>query len=116
MKELDYLITLSAGGVQSHIDGAAQNNNITEWFDTPQGSIADYPAWGHNLGAFRFEPDNSEDVAVMLEMSIVEKLTQDVVGVQIYSIRIEVVEFDRWKIVLHHNYGTYRNDNYRLAA
>ena len=106
MHELDHLLAVSREGLVTHTDGAALNNNIEEWFDNPEHTIADNPAWGHNLKPLLFEPP-SDDLAVAIEMSIQEKLSRDVTGITIKAIRVDWPSIDSCRVVLLHQHGTF---------
>ncbi|WFQ78114.1 hypothetical protein PXH59_00255 (plasmid) [Xenorhabdus sp. SF857] len=104
MEELNHLLNIDSTGLAVLLDGKALNNNIEEWFANAEHTIADNPAWGHNLGVFQFCAQ-TEDDAVMIEMAIVGKLPQDVRGVVIKGIRITFPDIDLCKIIIAHQYG-----------
>ncbi|EKQ3696065.1 hypothetical protein QRC94_003770 [Vibrio vulnificus] len=109
MEEINHLLTVNSSGFAVSYDGKAMNNNIEEWFENPEHTIADNPSWGHNLGPFQFCAQ-TEDDAVMMEMAIVEKLPRDVVGVVIKAIRVTFSELDVCNITIIHNYGSFHNN------
>ncbi|MCX4030369.1 hypothetical protein H0A36_25715 [Endozoicomonas sp. SM1973] len=104
MQALDHLLSVSADGLTIHHDSQAIHNNVQEWFANAQFTIADNPAWGHNLSPFRFAPQN-EDTAVALEISIVKKLSQDVEGLSIQGIRVSWPAIDVMQVVIRHQMG-----------
>lgn len=113
MEELNHLLNVDSTGLAVAYDGKAMSNNIEEWFENPEHTIADNPAWGHNLAPFQFCAQ-TEDDAVMMEMAIVEKLPRDVQGVVIKGIRVTFPDIDLCRIVIIHQYGLYDNPNIPL--
>ncbi|MCC8380447.1 hypothetical protein [Xenorhabdus sp. PB30.3] len=109
MEELNHLLNVNSTGLAVSLDGKALNNNIEEWFANAEHTIADNPAWGHNLGVFQFCAQ-TEDDAVMLEMAIVEKSPRDVQGVVIKGIRVTFPDIDLCRIAIAHQYGLFTNN------
>jgi phage baseplate assembly protein W len=108
--EYEHLMELSPGeGLQTLYDVEALHDRITEWFETPQGTIADLPAWGHNLSPFKHDPPGSY-IEVMLEMAIVRKLPQDVKNLEIVALLVEYPEIDLCKITIQHRLATYEGE------
>ncbi|MCD9516407.1 MULTISPECIES: hypothetical protein [Photobacterium] len=107
MKELNHLLNVDSGGFEIVTDGKAMDNNISEWFSNAEHTIADNPAWGHNLSPFHFITQ-TEDDAVMMEMAIFEKLPIDVKGLIIHSIRVSFPSLDEFSIEIQHKYGFYK--------
>lgn len=106
MEELNHLLHIGSAGFSVSQDGRAINNNIEEWFANAEHTIADNPAWGHNLGPFQFCSQTDDD-AVMIEMAIVEKLPHDVKGVDIKGVRVSFPEIDACRVVIMHQFGAY---------
>nr|WP_192963656.1 hypothetical protein [Vibrio vulnificus] len=106
MEELNHLLRVDSAGLAVSYDGKA---HIEEWFDNPEHTIADNPAWGHNLAPFQFCAQTEND-AVMIEMAIVEKLPRDVQGVVIKGIRVTFPDIDLCRIVISHQYGVFTNN------
>ncbi|MFH1984773.1 MAG: hypothetical protein ABIL58_23275 [Pseudomonadota bacterium] len=103
--ELDYLLGRSPHEVvRIYEDTDAMEQRILEWLDTPEGSVADRPEWGHPLHAFKHEP-NSDSLRVMAEMMIFEKLSADVVGIDIRSVSVEFSEIDMMVVSITHGTG-----------
>ncbi|WP_399690377.1 hypothetical protein [Vibrio sp.] len=107
MQELNHLLSVDSGGLEITTEGKAMNNNISEWFANAQHTIADNPAWGHNLAPFQFITQ-TEDDAVMMEMAIFEKLPVDVKELTIHGIRVSFPSIDEFLIELQHKYGLYK--------
>lgn len=107
MQELNHLLDVDQEGLEVSKEGRALNNNISEWFANPMHTIADNPAWGHNLRPFQFI-SQTEDDAVMMEMAIIEKLPVDVKGLHIRGIRVTFPEIDLFNIEIQHQYGKYQ--------
>ena len=104
MQELNHLLDVDREGLAVSVEGKALNNNISEWFDNAMHTIADNPAWGHNLKPFQFI-SQTEDDAVMIEMAIIEKLPADVRGLDIRAVRVSFPAIDVFKIEIQHQYG-----------
>ncbi len=104
--EIDYLLALSEGGLKQYSDADAMNNNIREWFDTPMGTIADNPSWGHPLTMMQHEP-GGDDMEVVAEMFIVEKIIQDIDGIGLEGVSVKFIEIDFLQITVSHQYGLY---------
>ena len=109
IEEMDHLMELSpTTEVKTYDDESAMNDRIYEWLETPQGTVADLPSWGHNLGPFKFEPPG-ETLNVMAEMAIMTKMPQDIENLAILGINIEFVEIDCCKIVIRHRLGVFES-------
>lgn len=106
MEELDHLLSTDQQGLRVLTDGQALNNNIEEWLDTPEHTVADNPAWGHNLTPFLFEAP-SDDLAVAMEISIAEKLPADVEGAQVSGVRVSWSGIDCCLVTVQHQYGLF---------
>lgn len=107
MKELNHLLNVDSGGLEIAAEGKAMTNNINEWFANAEHTIADNPAWGHNLAPYQFIAQ-TEDDAVMMEMSILEKLPVDVRGLSIKAIRVTFPSIDGFLIEIQHQYSVYK--------
>lgn len=108
--EYEHLMALSATeGLETLYDVEALHDRIKEWFETPQGTIADLPAWGHNLSSFKHDPPGSY-IEVMLEMAIMRKLPRDVKNLQIVALRVDYPEIDICRITIKHRLATYQGD------
>jgi hypothetical protein len=82
----------------------AISERIQEWFETPAGTIADLPHWGHNLSSFQHDSGFNE-MAIGIELSIVEKLPIDVDGVVLRGVGVEEVAIDAYRIYIIHQLG-----------
>lgn len=109
IEEIDYLLELDPSGLVVHDDGPALNQRISEWFETPQGTLIDKPWWGHNFGTFKHEP-LSDNLNIMAEMNIMEKLPRDVQNVNIRAVGVEFVEIDRCVVKINYSLGTFSNE------
>ncbi|WP_051328409.1 hypothetical protein [Desulfatirhabdium butyrativorans] len=111
IEELDHLIELSVDpqdAVTRYNDADAMNDRIMEWFETPQGSIADLPSWGNTLAALQHEPI-SESLEVLMEIKILKKLSIDC-GLQIQGLRLDFIDIDRIDIQIKHQYGAFSSE------
>lgn len=103
--EFDYLMARAPSeGVRSYEDVEAMNQRVMEWLDTPDGTVADMPEWGHPFYAFKHEPD-SPSLQVMAEMMVFEKLVADVVDIDLRSVSVEFPEIDRMMVAIVHGTG-----------
>lgn len=102
--ELDHFLEVNESGLQEHVDSAALNNRIAEWMATPEGTVADNPAWGHNLRPFWHDPESTL-LVLQLEMAIVSKLPRDVRDVTIRRVGVAFVENDQCIVEIHHMLG-----------
>lgn len=87
-------------------DGESVEERIREWLETPQGTLADLPAWGHNLGMFKHEPQGV-DLEVMAEMAIMIKMPLDIEDLVITGVSVEFESIDLCRITIHHRLGIY---------
>jgi hypothetical protein len=106
--EYEHLMELAPEeGLRRLYDVEALHDRIAEWFQTPEGTIADLPAWGHNLSPFKHEPLGLY-IEVMLEMAIIQKLPRDVANLQIIALLVEYPEIDMCRITIQHRLATYQ--------
>jgi len=96
-------------GLYRLYDVEALHDQIAEWFQTPEGTIVDLPAWGHNISPFKHEPPGLY-IEVMLEMAIVRKLPRDVANLQIIALLVEYPEIDMCRITIQHRLATYQSE------
>jgi hypothetical protein len=105
--ELDHLLLPSSGqNIKSYQGKDAMDERISEWMDTPQGTLADRPSWGSNLGAYKFEPQ-SVDLAVSIEMAIVRKLPRDIENLDIRGIGVSFPLIDLMTITILSQIGLF---------
>lgn len=90
--------------VDRFADGEALGERIKEWVETPEGTIADIPDWGHNLLGFKHDPQGV-DLEVAIEMSIARKMARDIRDLVLLGISVEYLEIDLFKIVIRHQFG-----------
>lgn len=112
--ELDHLIALSdspQNAVALYEDEDAVNDRIAEWFETPQGTLADMPSWGNQLWSVKHEPI-SEALEILMEAKVLHKLSIDC-NLSIAGIRIDFVDVDRVDIAVLHQAGVFRREMYR---
>lgn len=103
--DASYTMTSAAeADIRKYEDGTAMSERIREWLDTPEGTVAHDPSWGHNLIPFKFEPQ-SNDLAIQIEMSITRKLPLDVEDIEIKSVEVTFLEKDMIKLVIVHQFG-----------
>ena len=107
--EIDQQLESSPAGIITHVGAEAINNNLREWFETPYGSMADNPDWGHRLTPFQFQPTD-DLTAILIEMSIVSTLPYDIPSVQLRGVRVVYSEIDLCRIILQHQYGLFTDD------
>ena len=107
IEEFDHLLELNpTTEIKKYDDDDALQDRIFEWFETPQGSLADLPGWGHNLSAIKHEPQGV-NLEVVVEMSITAKMPQDIENLSIVSVDIEFKEIDLFYIIIRHRLGIF---------
>ena len=108
IEEWDHLILLSpTTEIKAYADRDALWDRLAEWFETPQGTLADLPGWGHNISAMKHEPQGV-NLEVMTEMSIMAKMPQDIEDLIISGVSVEFSEIDRCSVMIRHRLGTYK--------
>ena len=107
IEELHHLMNLDPDtGIQHFIDGPAMDDRIREWFETPEGTVADLPAWGHNLSQFKHAPINPT-LNVLVKVAILKKMPVDIRNLVITNIAIQFKEIDLFHVVVVHRIGKY---------
>lgn len=108
LEELDRLMSVDPDqGVSLYHEDRAMMERILEWLETPEGTVADLPAWGHILAPFKHEPVG-ENLAVIIEMAIIEKLPRDVRDLIVGGIRVEPIEMDMIRISILFQLGLFQ--------
>jgi len=107
MIEAQRMLKSSPGDdVERFSDGDAMSERIREWLDTPEGTMAHYQAWGHNLTPFRHDPlSKGGDLDVLMEMAIARKLPIDVEGIILQGVNVVVMDIDLCRIEILHQFG-----------
>ena len=108
LEEIDHLIGLSIDStdpISRHQDADAINDRIMEWLETPEGTLADLPSWGHTLAYLQHEPP-SENLEVMMECRILQKLPRDC-RIRIQGIRMDFLDIDLLHIIIMHDMGIF---------
>jgi phage baseplate assembly protein W len=107
IEEVDHLLELNpTTEVRKYDDEDALQDRIFEWLETPQGTMADLPGWGHNLAVLKHEPQGV-NLNVVAEMSIMTKMPQDIENLVIQGVSVEFSEIDLCKIVITHRLGVF---------
>ena len=107
IEEADHLLELNpTTEIKKYELEEALRDRICEWLETPQGSMADNPGWGHNLLGLKHEPQ-SVNLNVMAEMSITIKMPKDIENLIIHGVSVEFMEIDLCKIVIQHSIGVF---------
>ena len=109
IEEFSHLMELDESGITIFADAEAMAEQIREWFDTPEGTVADLPGWGHNLIQFKHEPLDV-NMEVMMEMKITVKLPRDIPGIILKGIRVEAVEIDKCHVFINFGYGEFTGE------
>ncbi len=109
IEEFDHLMMMDDAGIMQYDDEMALDDRIREWFETPQGSISDLPAWGHNLSRLKFEPAGIS-LNVMARLNVMEKMPHDIANLQILSIGLNFLEVDRLIISINYGLGTFQGE------
>jgi hypothetical protein len=108
LEEYDHLMGLSIAPqdiIATYSDADALNDRIQEWIETPEGTLADLPGWGHKLGVLQHEPPSS-NLEVMMEFRIVKKLASDC-GVPIYGVRVDFRDIDICRVQILYKGGIF---------
>ena len=116
LEEISHLLELSLSpqDALAHYWGPdALNDRIQEWFETPEGTVADFPSWGNNLEPFKHEP-LSVHLAVVMEAKIIPKLSQDC-GLPVSGIRVDFLDIDRCRIQIQYSGGLFDSEVKRSA-
>jgi len=108
LEELDHLMELSISPMDAlarYTDVEAVNDRITEWFETPMGSISDISSWGNTLYDFAHEPLSAQ-LEVTMEAVIVKKLSYDC-NLTISGIRVDFLDIDRCRVRILYDGGMF---------
>lgn len=109
IEEFDRLLAGDSAGLAVYQDSAALEDRIQEWLDTPEGTVADIPWWGHRLAAIKHEPQGV-NLQVKTEMAIVEKLPLDVRNIEMRGILVESMGIDMVRVVVQYQLGTFTGE------
>jgi phage baseplate assembly protein W len=90
--------------VERFTDGEALSERVREWLETPQGTLADIPSWGHNLTQFKHDPQGP-DLEVAIELAIVQKLEQDISDLEVTGVLVEYLDIDVFRLTIRHTFG-----------
>lgn len=107
LNEADFLLgSAPKEEIRRQREGAGMSERIREWLATDEGTLAHHPAWGSNLGQFKFEPLSKESgIDVVIMLAITRKLPQDIEGVIVTGIDVQILDVDLCKVVIQHNFG-----------
>ncbi|HHY0551942.1 TPA: hypothetical protein ACVU5P_004261 [Vibrio parahaemolyticus] len=97
MTEIDYLLTIDADGIVTYDDEAAILAQVTEWADTPIGSVWGAPLWGNPLQRYKHLPVDN-DSAGIIESSLAMKLVNDLPNIGLKGIRVTPFSVDEYQI------------------
>jgi hypothetical protein len=108
IEEFDHLMDLDPHreGFAAYDDALAMNERIHEWFETPVGTLADAPSWGHNLTRFKHEPMGI-DLEIAVTMAVHYKLSMDIENFQFLEIGVAFTAIDVMMIYIRHKLGEY---------
>lgn len=109
IEEFDHLLSGDPAGLAVHRDGEALTDRISEWLETPEGTIADIPWWGNRLMGLKHEPQGV-NLQVFAEMMIAEKLPLDVKNLELSGVSVESVEIDRVNVVIACKVGKFSGE------
>ena len=113
INEADHLFRSSPGEDIKRYEGENSfSDRIEEWFETPMGTMAHHPSWGHNLAQFKHDPQ-SRDLPILMEMAVAEKLPIDIADIVLKGISVTYLDIDLCKIVVLHQFG-YNEANVNL--
>lgn len=105
IKEANHLIASSADeDVAKYVGEDAMGDRVQEWLETPEGTMANHPSWGHNLTQFKHDP-LSPDLAILMELAIVAKLPRDIPDIILLGIDVTNLDIDLCRVVIRHQFG-----------
>ena len=91
--------------VKSISGGDALGEKLSEWLETPRGSITDNPGWGNELRSIQFETDST--AAVIAESFILGGIRRDIPDITITGVFVEWGEIDQCRIKIQHQSGEF---------
>lgn len=103
--DADHLIkTDISADVKRYEDGDSIGERIKEWLETPEGTVADLPDWGHNLIGFKHDPQ-SPATEILIEMAIASKISLDIKDLVLLGVGVEYLDIDLFSVTIRHQYG-----------
>jgi len=107
IREYNWEIGLSPSeGIKTHDDSDAMNQRILEWLNTPTGTVADHPSWGHPLNIYKHDP-TSPNLSIIASMAIRKKIIQDIEDLVVGRVYAEFSEIDMMHITIEHANGIF---------
>lgn len=92
--------------VERFASADAMAERIREWLDTPEGTMAHYPSWGHNLTPYKHDPlSKGGGLDVMIEMSIAQKLPIDIEDIVLKGVNVIVMDIDLFRLEIVYQFG-----------
>ena len=107
LEEASYrLLSAPEEDIARSYDGTAMGERIMDWLDTPEGTVAHDPSWGHNLGKFKHDPlSKGNGLETLIEMAIARKITLDIEDLRLVGVKVEVLDIDLFRLVVIHQFG-----------
>lgn len=107
IEEASYrLLSAPEEDIARSAEGAAMSERVMEWLDTPEGTVAHDPSWGHNLGRFKHDPlSKGNGLETLIEMAIARKLPLDIEDLQLVGVKVEILDIDLFRLVVIHQFG-----------
>ncbi len=96
-------------GIKTHTDAEAAWENIKHWLRCPLGGLCDWPEYGNTLDQLKFRPDGP-NLAVLVEMSILQKMPRDIEGLRVVSLKVEWPDIDVLRLGIDFGFGFYQDD------
>ena len=95
-----------ASDVEKFQDAEAMAERIREWLDTPEGTMAHHPSWGHNLLQFKHDPlSEYGNLDVLIEMEIAVKLPIDIEDIILVGVDVKILDIDLCRVDIWHQFG-----------
>lgn len=92
--------------IARQIEGNAMSERIQEWLATPEGTVANYPSWGHNLSRFKHDPASpTSGLEVAIEMALARKMPLDIDDLKLIAVNVTLKEIDLVHVTVVHQYG-----------
>jgi len=101
-QEKSFEMAVAEDGIATYDDDEAILNNLREWCLTPMGTVADWPSWGYDPAPLLFAPQSGKGGGseILAEISLLQKLRQDVFGIDVSGISVEFIDMGRLRMTL----------------
>lgn len=110
--EADRLFRSAPGNdIARFADAEGMAERIREWLETPEGTVAHYPSWGHNLTPFKHDPlSEGCGIEILIEMAIARKLPLDIDDIHLMGVNVTILDVDMFALEILHQFGQEREE------